>query len=80
MVESVEVVGRTTHEGLPQAARARLGTRSGQVNLLLRIVLRPIDRTLASEQANARAGDRWGRLDTALRFGAPLPEPWWPSP
>lgn len=53
VVESVEVVGRTPHEGLPQAARARLGTRSGQVNHLLRTVLRPIGRTLTSEQANA---------------------------
>lgn len=53
VVESVDVLGRTTHEELPEGARARLGTRAGQVNLLLRIVLRPIDRTLTSEQANA---------------------------
>lgn len=53
VVESVEVLGRTTHEELPEAARVRLGTRSYQVNVLLKIVLRPIDRTLASEQANA---------------------------
>lgn len=53
VIESVEVLGRTPHEELPEAARARLGTRSGQVNLLLRIVLRPIDRTLTSEEANA---------------------------
>ncbi len=32
--------------GADGPARARLGTRDGQVNLLLRIVLRPIDRTL----------------------------------
>lgn len=52
VIESVEVLGRTAHEDLPVAARARLGTRNGQVNLLLRIVLRPIDRTLTSDEAN----------------------------
>ena len=34
------------------AARSRLGTKDGQVNLLLRIVLRPIDSTLTSDEAN----------------------------
>ena len=53
VIESVEVLSRTAHEELPEVARVRLGTRAGQVNLLLRIVLRPIDRTLTSAQANA---------------------------
>jgi phenylalanyl-tRNA synthetase alpha chain len=52
VIESFDVLDRTPHEELPATARARLGTRAGQVNLLLRIVLRPIDRTLTSEQAN----------------------------
>ena len=52
VLESVEVLSRTPHEELPDAARTRLGTREGQVNLLLRIVLRPIDRTLTADQAN----------------------------
>ncbi|WP_375003191.1 hypothetical protein [Aeromicrobium sp. CTD01-1L150] len=53
VIESIDVLDRTTHEELTEAARARLGTQAGQVNLLLRIVLRPIDRTLTSDQANA---------------------------
>lgn len=52
VIESVEVLSRTAHEDLPDTARTRLGTQDGQVNLLLRIILRPIDRTLTSEQAN----------------------------
>ena len=52
VVESVDVLSRTAHEELPDAARSRLGTKDGQVNLLLRIVLRPIDRTLTSDEAN----------------------------
>ncbi|MET0736622.1 MAG: hypothetical protein ABWY55_13390 [Microbacterium sp.] len=52
VVESVDVLSRTLHESLPAAARSRLGTREGQVNLLVRIVLRPIDRTLTADEAN----------------------------
>lgn len=52
VIEQVQVLGRTLHEELPLAARERLGTRQGQVNLLLRIILRPIDRTLTSQEAN----------------------------
>lgn len=52
VIESVESLDRTAHGALPKAARSRLGTRSGQVNLLLRIILRPIDRTLTSSEAN----------------------------
>ena len=52
IIESVETLSRTPHAALHEAARSRLGTQQGQVNLLLRIVLRPIDRTLTSDQAN----------------------------
>lgn len=53
VIESVELLNRTTHDDLPAAARSRLGIEPGQVNLLVRIILRPIDRTLTSEQANS---------------------------
>ena len=53
MIETVEVLGRTAHEELPEAARSRLRTQPGQANLLLRIILRPIDQTLTADQANA---------------------------
>src|SRR5699024_6202158 len=53
MIETVEVLGRTAHEELPEAARSRLRTQPGQANLLLRIILRPIDQTRTADQANA---------------------------
>lgn len=52
VIESVQLLSRTPHRSLPEVARRRLGTRPGQSNLLLRIILRPIDRTLTSQQAN----------------------------
>lgn len=51
-VESVEVVSETPSERLPEAARARLGLQDGQRNLLVRVVLRHVDRTLTDVEAN----------------------------
>jgi phenylalanyl-tRNA synthetase alpha chain len=53
VLESLTELARTPHERLPAPARARLGTEPGQVNLLLRVVLRPLGRTLTDAQANA---------------------------
>lgn len=52
LVEKVELLSRTGYAALPDAARRRLGIVSGQENLLLRLTLRPVDRTLTSEEAN----------------------------
>ncbi len=69
VVESIEVLTRTSHDDLPEGARTRLGSRPGQANLLLRITLRPIDRTLTSHEANAIRDD----IYRALHQG-PVPE------
>ncbi|HSR96224.1 MAG TPA: hypothetical protein VLM79_04095 [Kofleriaceae bacterium] len=53
VVESVEVVTEATHDALPPAARARIGLAPGQKNLLVRVVLRDLDRTLTTPEANA---------------------------
>ncbi|WP_207782790.1 hypothetical protein [Phytoactinopolyspora limicola] len=53
LVEDVTILSRTTYDVLPQAARERLGIRPGQVNLLVRLVLRPTDRTMTSDEANS---------------------------
>jgi phenylalanyl-tRNA synthetase alpha chain len=52
VLESLSVETRTPHERLPAPARARLGTEPGQENVLLRLVLRPLDRTLTDAEAN----------------------------
>ena len=51
-VESVEVVTKTAHDALPVAARARIGLGPDQKNLLVRVVLRDLDRTLTASEAN----------------------------
>lgn len=52
-VEEISVLSRTPVDQLPDRARARLGASPGQENILLRLVLRPVDRTLTDTEANA---------------------------
>ncbi|MGH3461266.1 MAG: hypothetical protein ACRDP9_07275 [Kribbellaceae bacterium] len=50
--ERVEPLSVTPYDELPAAARERLGIGADQSNLLLRLVLRPLDRTLTDADAN----------------------------
>ena len=52
-VEEVRVLTATAYDQLPAAAIGRLGAKPGQRNLLLRVVLRDLEKTLTSEAANS---------------------------
>jgi phenylalanyl-tRNA synthetase alpha chain len=52
-VEEILVRAETDHDQLPEGARRRLGMQPGQKNVLVRLVLRDLDRTLSSVDANA---------------------------
>jgi len=52
-VEEVRVLSATAYEQLPGSAIGRLGAKPGQKNLLVRIVLRDLDKTLTNQTANA---------------------------
>jgi phenylalanyl-tRNA synthetase alpha chain len=51
-LEAVEVLSETPHDQLPAAARERIGLRPGQKNVLVRVVIRDLARTLTSDEAN----------------------------
>lgn len=51
-VEAVEILTRTAGGKLPVAARERLGAREDQDNVLVRVVLRDLERTLTDHDAN----------------------------
>jgi phenylalanyl-tRNA synthetase alpha chain len=51
-LESVEVRSETAYDALPPAARERIGMTPGQKNVLVRIVIRDLVRTLTSAEAN----------------------------
>lgn len=52
VLESLTLLATTAYGELPAGARDRLGIRPGQRNLLVRLVLRPLDRTLSDAEAN----------------------------
>ncbi len=52
LIESVEALAETSWLELSAAARRRLGASPGQKNVLLRIVIRALDRSLTSAEAN----------------------------
>jgi phenylalanyl-tRNA synthetase alpha chain len=60
-LEELTLRAVTPHEELPP----RLGTRPGQVNALVRLLLRPVDRTLTAAEAN----DLRDRVYAALHVG-----------
>lgn len=51
-VEEVAVLAETPYGRLPAAATARLGMLPGQKNVLVRVVLRRLERTMTDEEAN----------------------------
>lgn len=62
LVESVEVRSETPYRELPAAAVARLGIAPGQKNVLLRVVLRALGRTLTHEECNVLRDDIYAAL------------------
>lgn len=52
MIEDVALLAETAHHDLPAAAVARLGMDRSQKNALVRLVIRPLDRTLTDSEAN----------------------------
>lgn len=52
VVEAIEVVGETSYDALPAPARERLRLGREQKNVLLRVVLRDLSRTLTHAEAN----------------------------
>ena len=61
-VEEVSVVAETQYAALPAAAIARMGMHAGQKNVLVRIVLRDLERTLTDADANQLRDQIYGAL------------------
>ncbi len=66
-VEAVEVLSETTHAALPEAARARLGLAPGQKNVLVRLTLRALTRTLTDAEANRLRDEVYAALHEGSR-------------
>jgi phenylalanyl-tRNA synthetase alpha chain len=66
-VEAVEVLSETTHAALPEAARARIGLTPGQKNVLVRLTLRALTRTLTDAEANRLRDEVYAALHQGSR-------------
>lgn len=62
LVESVQVLSETPYSGLPPSAVKRMGISPGQKNVLLRVVLRALDRTLTHDECNTLRDDIYAAL------------------
>jgi phenylalanyl-tRNA synthetase alpha chain len=67
-VEAIEVRGATPYDALPAAARERLGISPGQENVLLRITLRALGRTLTDVEANRLRDEVYAALHEGTRW------------
>jgi len=62
LVESVEVLSETPFAALPPAAVKRMGVAPDQKNVLLRVVLRALERTLTHDECNTLRDDIYAAL------------------
>ncbi|RKH57998.1 PheS-related mystery ligase SrmL [Corallococcus llansteffanensis] len=62
LVESVQVLSETSCSALPPSAVKRMGISPGQKNVLLRVVLRALDRTLTHDECNTLRDDIYAAL------------------
>ena len=52
ILESVEVLSETQYDELPNVARDKLGINGDQKNVLVRITLRHLERSITNQEAN----------------------------
>ena len=63
ILESVEILSETAYEDLPQKIQERLGISSEQKNVLVRITLRHLDRSLENKEANQIYDDIYKKIN-----------------
>ncbi|HKP63648.1 MAG TPA: hypothetical protein VJV78_43235 [Polyangiales bacterium] len=68
LIESVELRAETAYADLPAAAVERLGIAAGQKNLLLRVVLRALDRSLTHAECNGLRDEIYAVLHRGTRW------------
>jgi phenylalanyl-tRNA synthetase alpha chain len=66
-VESVEVLSETWSRALPAPARERLGMRGDQKNVVVRITLRAVGRTLTDAEANRLRDEVYAAIHEGAR-------------
>jgi phenylalanyl-tRNA synthetase alpha chain len=65
-VEQITIVSATGYEELSDAARQRLGMSPSQKNVLVRVVIRDLDRTLTAAEGNQLRDDIYAAIHEGL--------------
>ena len=52
IIESIKVIAQTPYEQLPHIAKERLGIKENQKNILLRITLRDLEKSITNQEVN----------------------------
>jgi phenylalanyl-tRNA synthetase alpha chain len=76
-VEEVKVVSATAYQQLPASAIRRLGAKPGQKNLLVRVVLRDLEKTLTNQTANALRDRIYRALHQGTEYQWATNDPSW---
>jgi phenylalanyl-tRNA synthetase alpha chain len=63
VLESVEILSETPYEDLPDAIRKRLGCQPSQKNILVRITLRHLEKSLTNQEANQIYDDIYSKIN-----------------
>lgn len=66
ILESVEVLSETAYKDLPAKIQERLGISTNQKNVLVRITLRHLERTLENKEANKIYDDIYGKINHGI--------------
>ena len=64
IIEEVKILSETPYEDLPEKAKERLGIEEHEKNILVRIVLRSLERTLTNEECNNYRDIIYGHIST----------------
>lgn len=67
LVESLELISITPAHELPEPARARIGMSADQLNVLVRLTLRAMDRSLTHAECNELRDDVYAALHEGAR-------------
>jgi phenylalanyl-tRNA synthetase alpha chain len=68
LVEEVQILSETPYDALPPPARERLGMRTGQKNVAVRVVVRDLVRALGREEVNELRDEVYAALHEGTVF------------
>lgn len=65
-LESVEILSETSYEDLPPVVKERLGCKPSQKNVLVRITLRHLERSITNDEANQIYQDVYAMINKGI--------------